>query len=135
MTALGRHFRTQAALYALLAAMCQLGVAMSASTVMLTSARTGAAIVADECSCDHSAAVMCPMHRRSAPRPLPAGTPRWCGAGDDSVFALVPTLGALGAPEAFQQILPPSSVPLAFALHADRPVRTARPPDNPPPRA
>lgn len=136
MTALGRHLRARAARYALLVAACQLSLAVSAGAVMLTAARPGSAVVAeDDCSCEHSAAVMCPMHRRTAPRPVPAGTPRWCGAGDDSIFALMPVLGALTVPEPVLQSLAPSSTTLTLAATAERPVRPAYPPDSPPPRA
>ena len=136
MTAFGRHLRARAALYALLVAACQLSLAAGASTIMLASTPPGASTVAeDDCSCEHSAAVMCPMHRRPASRPIPPGTPRWCGAGDDSVFALLPVLGALTVPEPVQGILEPSSVPLTLSRTAVHPVRLAHPPDSPPPRA
>ena len=122
--------------YALLAAVCQLSLAVSASAVMLATTHTGARDRRGRgCSCDHSTAVMCPMHRRSAPRPVPPGTPRWCGAGDDSIFALLPVLGTLAVPEPVQQSLAPSATSLALAPVAERPVRLARPPDSPPPRA
>ena len=64
-------------LYALFAAVCQLSLAVGASTIMLASTPPGASTVAeDDCSCEHSAAVMCPMHRRPTSRPIPPGTPR-----------------------------------------------------------
>ena len=136
MTALARHLRARAALYALLVAACHLSLAVTASTIMLTTARPGMAVVAgDDCTCDHSAARMCPMHQRTAPRPVPAGTPRWCGAGADSIFALIPVLGALTVPEPVLQSLAPSGTTLTLAATGERPVRPARPPDSPPPRA
>lgn len=130
-----RHLRARVALYALLVAVCQGGMVVSASAVMLTTPHSDKAVLEDECSCEHSAAVMCPMHRRSTPRPVPPGTPRWCGAGDDSLFALVPVLGALTAPEAVHALLPPPRLTLATPPFAGRLVRPDRPPDSPPPRA
>jgi hypothetical protein len=130
------HHRGGRARYALLLAVCQLSLSLSASAIMLASTPPGVATVAeDECSCEHSAATMCPMHRRSAPRPLPAGTPRWCGAGDDSIFALVPVYGTLAAPEPVHRVLAPSPTRRTFSRSADRPVGLESPPDNPPPRA
>ena len=70
---MGRFVRARAALYALLVAVCQFGLSVSASAVMLTAAHGSITAVAEaDCSCEHSAAVMCPMHRRNAPRPVPA---------------------------------------------------------------
>jgi len=134
-SAMGHHRRARAVRYALLVAVCQLSLALSASTVMLASTHTGVATVEAECSCDHSTAVMCPMHKRRAPRPLPPGTPRWCGAGDDSIFALLPVYGTLAAPEPLHRVLAPAATPRSFAPVSDRPVGLDSPPDSPPPRA
>jgi hypothetical protein len=124
------------ALCALSVALCQVSLSMSATAIVLAGARPGAAAVAEEeCECEHSAAVMCPMHRRSAPKPAAPGTPRWCSAGDDSLLALVPVYGALAVPEALHRLLPPPATPRALARVADRPTDLDSPPDSPPPRA
>jgi hypothetical protein len=75
------------------------------------------------------------MHRRGSTRPPPPGTPRWCSAGDDTIFALVPVYGTLAAPEPVHRVLAPSATPPTFAHDADRPTALESPPDSPPPRA
>jgi hypothetical protein len=121
-----------------LVAVCQLAlVIIPSAAIAAHQLQSGRASIAaeEECTCEHEAGVMCPMHRRSAPRPIPAGAPRWCGAGDDSLFALAPVLGALVAPEPIQTtVLTLPVVPL-HTHDAARLLLLDRPPDSPPPRA
>ena len=137
MTAFLRHVRALAGAYALALAVCQVAVVASATIVLASSLRSGTLGVAadEECSCDHAAGVMCPMHRRSSPRPAPANGPRWCKGVDDSTYAVIPALGTLALPERVALLVRPVTPVLATAHPAEAPVPLDRPPDSPPPRA
>jgi hypothetical protein len=130
-----RHLRARAARYALAVAVCQLAVLLSA-TVVLTASTSGASTIAadEECRCDHSAAVMCPMHKRST-RPLPPDAPRWCAGVDETAYAVLPTLGVLGLPERDTQTISLTFESLVPAARAGAIHPLATPPDSPPPRA
>jgi len=133
MTALRRH----AARYALAVALCQLAVLCSSTITLAASVRSAALAVSagEECSCDHTAGVMCPMHRKSSPRPAPTNGPRWCNGVNGDTFALLPSIGALAMPERVAHFQPSIVESVAPALRADAPRLLDRPPDNPPPRA
>ena len=137
MIAFLRHFRALAGRYALALAICHVAVLCSATIVLAATPRAGGTTVGadEECSCDHSTAVMCPMHRKSTSRPAPANAPRWCKGIDTSTYAVLPVLGALALPErvvAFVLPIVESSAPDARAAS----VRLlGHPPDSPPPRA
>jgi hypothetical protein len=137
VTAFLRHFRALAGRYALALALCQVAVLCSATIVLAATPRAGGTTVGaeDECNCEHSTAVMCPMHRKSSSRPLPANTPRWCKGVDGSTYAVLPVLGALALPERVARLLLPLLESPAAAVSAEAPRPLARPPDSPPPRA
>ena len=137
MTSVVRHFRACVARYALLLAVCQVAAVCSATLVLAATLQGGAATVAadEECRCEHSTAVMCPMHRRSSSRPVPANAPRWCTGVDDSAYGVLPVLGGLALPERIAQVARPNIESLASAPLAEAPRPLARPPDSPPPRA
>jgi hypothetical protein len=118
-------------------ALCQVAMVCSATIVLAAAPHMGGAAVAvaEECSCDHSTAVMCPMHRRSSSRPVPANAPRWCAGVDGSACAVVPVLGTLAPPEHVAQFTSPNLDLLAPAPRAAAPRPLDRPPDSPPPRA
>lgn len=132
-----RHFRALAGRYALALAMCHVAVLCSATIVLAATPRAdGVTVGADEeCDCEHSTAVMCPMHRKSSSRPVPANTPRWCKGVDGSTYAVLPVLGALALPERIAQLELPLVEPHAAAVSAEVPRFLDRPPDSPPPRA
>jgi len=137
VTSLVRHVRARLVHYALALAVCQVAAVCSATLVLAASPRAGAATVAadEACSCDHSTAVMCPMHRRSSSRPVPANAPRWCAGADSAAYAVLPVLGTLALPERVAQLAAPSFESLATAPVAAAPRPLDRPPDSPPPRA
>ena len=136
MTAFLRHFRALAGRYALALAMCHVAVLCSATIVLAATPPAGGTTVgADDCSCEHSTAVMCPMHRKSTSRPVPANTPRWCKGADASTFAVLPVLGTLALPERIARMLLPLVESPAAAVSAGAPRSLDRPPDSPPPRA
>jgi len=137
VTAFLRHLRALASRYALAVAVCQVAVVFSATSLLAASTPSTALHVAadEQCSCDHSTGVMCPMHRRSSSRPAPANAPRWCKGVDGSSYALVPALGTLALPERVAQLMPAATAPAAPAPRRDAPRPVARPPDSPPPRA
>ena len=132
-----RHFRALAGRYALALAMCHVAVLCSATIVLAaTPAAGGLSVGADEeCSCDHSTAVMCPMHRKSTSRPVPANAPRWCKGIDTSTYAVLPVLGTLALPERIAQLVLPILEASATAFNAGAARSLDRPPDSPPPRA
>ena len=136
MIALLRHLRTLAGAYALALVVCQVGVVASATIVLASSPRSGALGVAadEECNCDHSTGVMCPMHRRSSSRPAPANGPRWCKGVDGSTYAVIPALGTLALPERVAALVVPAFDSIALVPVADAPLPLDHPPDNPPPR-
>jgi len=134
--ALLRHFRALAGVYALAAAVCQVAVLSSTTMVLAASPQYSAVTVAadEECSCDHSSGVMCPMHQRSTSRPGPANGPRWCKGVDGSSYAVLPVLGTLALPE---RVAPPLHSIVESAAPVPRaaaPRLLVRPPDSPPPR-
>lgn len=137
MTAFLRHFRALAGRYALALAMCHVAVLCSATIVLAATPRAGGTTVGadEECNCDHSTAVMCPMHRKSTSRPLPPNTPRWCKGIDTSTYAVMPVLGTLALPERIAQLLLPLAEAPRTAVSAEAPRSLDRPPDSPPPRA
>jgi hypothetical protein len=132
-----RQLRARAAHYALAVAVCQ--VAVLCSTTIALAASTPSSVVhvtaGEECSCDHSTGVMCPMHRRGSSRPAPTNAPRWCKGVDASSYAVVPALGTLALPERVAQLAPGISESTAPASRTASPRPLARPPDSPPPRA
>jgi hypothetical protein len=135
---LARHLRDRAARIALLVVLCQLGLVIAPSVALAAhhlQSGTARVAAAEECTCEHEAGVMCPMHRRSAPRPIPAGAPRWCGAGDASLFALAPVLGALVPPEPLHEAALIPLVTPGSPFANDSLLRLDRSPDSPPPRA
>jgi hypothetical protein len=105
------------------------------TTIALAAAPHAGAVVEEECRCEHSAGVMCPMHRRSSSRPVPVDAPRWCTGVDDSIFAVVPVFGALAMPERAAHLLPHDVESAAPLFRAGGPRPLDRPPDSPPPRA
>jgi hypothetical protein len=132
-----QQLRRHVARYALAVALCQLAVLCASTITVAASARSAALAVSagEACSCEHTAGVMCPMHRKSSPRPAPANTPRWCKGVDGSSYAVLPAFGALGLPEGITQLLLPITEGFAPAVHADAPRALHSPPDSPPPRA
>ena len=136
VTVLLRHFRVLAGRYALAVAVCQLAVLSSSTLVLAASRQAGALTVgaAEECSCEHTPGVMCPMHRRSTSRPAPADAPRWCKGVDNSTFAVLPAFGALAMPERVAPLARPVGESPAPAFVAGAPRPLDRPPDSPPPR-
>ena len=132
-----RQLRVRVARFALAVAVCQLAVLCSSTLVLATSHAPGASTVStgEECSCDHTAGVMCPMHRKSSSRPVPANAPRWCTGADGSTWAVLPALGMLAMPEGIAQLLPSIVESRVAASAAAAPAPLDRPPDNPPPRA
>ena len=130
------HLRARAPRFALALVVCQLA-ALSFSTLVLAASQPPGALTVgahEECSCDHTTGVMCPMHRRSASRPIPANVPRWCKGVDGSTYAVLPVLGTLAMPERVALFAVPAveSTPPAFRAASPRPLD--HPPDNPPPR-
>jgi hypothetical protein len=119
--------------YAVALAVCQV-VMGSATIVTATTLQAGGLAVDEECRCEHSAGVMCPMHRKSSSRPVPLDAPRWCQGADDSALAVLPTFGTLALPERVARLTPPVVASPAPALRAEAPRPLARPPDSPPPR-
>ena len=136
MTAFLRHFRALAGRYALALAMCHVALLCSATIVLAATSQAGGLTVGadEECNCEHSTAVMCPMHRKSTSRPVPANTPRWCKGIDTSSYAILPVLGTLALPERIAQLLLPLVESPAAAVSAEAPRSLDRPPDSPPPR-
>jgi hypothetical protein len=120
--------------YAVALAVCQV-VMGSATIVTATTLQAGGLAVDEECRCEHSAGVMCPMHRRSSSRPVPADAPRWCQGVDDTAFAVPPAFGAFALLERIALHTPTAVESLAPAFRAEAPRPLARPPDSPPPRA
>jgi hypothetical protein len=137
VTAFLRHLRAHAARCALAVAVCQVAVLCSTTVALGASTPSGAVHVTadEECTCDHSAGVMCPMHRRASSRPAPTNAPRWCKGVDGSSYAVVPVLGTLVLPERVAQLTPGISESAAPAPRSASPRPLARPPDSPPPRA
>jgi hypothetical protein len=137
VTAFLRHLRAHAARGALAVAVCQVAVLCSTTIVLAASTPSSAVRVTadEECSCDHSTGVMCPMHRRGGSRPAPTNAPRWCKGVDGSSYAVVPALGTLALPERVAQLAPGISESTAPAPRTSAPRPLARPPDSPPPRA
>jgi hypothetical protein len=121
---------------ALAVAICQVAVLSASTIVLAASPRAGGLRVAadEECSCEHSAGVMCPMHRRSTSRPIPANGPRWCKGVDDSSYAVLPALGTLAMPERVAELVPSVTEAVAPTVPAETPRFLDRPPDSPPPR-
>ena len=136
MAPLVRHFREHVRRYALVLAVCQVAVLSSATLVLAAASRSGALTVGadEECRCDHTAGVMCPMHRRTSSRPVPADAPRWCTGVDDSAYGVLPVLGGLALPERIAQVVRPNIESRATVSLAEAPRPLARPPDSPPPR-
>jgi hypothetical protein len=136
VTSLVRHLRARLVRYAVALAVCQVVAVCSATIVLAAAPHAGGAAVAldEECRCEHSAGVMCPMHRRSSSRPVPADAPRWCQGTDDAAFAVLPALGTLALPERIAPLTPTTVESLAPAFRAEAPRPLARPPDSPPPR-
>jgi hypothetical protein len=127
-----RRLRALAGRCAIVLAVCQ--VATIASVTLLAALPSaGASSVSshEECTCDHVAGVMCPMHRRSS---SPKG-PRWCAAGDASIYLLLPGLNAPAMPLRVATLAPPISESVAPARSAGIALTLASPPDSPPPRA
>ena len=137
MIACLRHFRALAGRYALALAICHVAVLCSATVVLAASPRAGGTTVGadEECNCEHSTAVMCPMHRKSTSRPVPANTPRWCKGIDTSTYAVLPVLGALALPERVVALVLPLVESPAADAHAESVRLLDHPPDSPPPRA
>jgi hypothetical protein len=123
--------------YALAVVVCQLAVLCSSTITLAASPRSGTLAVgaAEACSCDHTAGVMCPMHRKSSARPAPTNGPRWCKGADGAAFAVLPSLGALAMPERLVELVLSFAESAAPVSSADAPRLLARPPDSPPPRA
>lgn len=122
---------------ALAIALCQLAVLSASTIVLVASPRAGGLSVAagEECSCEHTAGVMCPMHRRSTSRPAPASAPRWCAGVGDSSYPVLPVLGTLAMPERIAEVVLSLTDSAAPAVPAETPRVLAPPPDSPPPRA
>ena len=132
-----RHVRTFAGRYALVVVVCQVAVLSSTTIVLAASTPSGALTVAavEECSCEHTAGVMCPMHRRSSSRPAPSNGPRWCSGADASSYAVLPAFGQLAMPEHLAQFAFAITESTAPAPRIEAPRPFDRPPDSPPPRA
>jgi len=132
-----RHVRTLAGRYALAVAVCQVAVLCSSTLVLAASTpSSGAQVTADEeCSCDHSTGVMCPMHRRASSRPAPTNAPRWCKGVDGSSYAVLPVLGTFALGERVAQLVAGITESTAHAPRPEARRLLARPPDSPPPRA
>ena len=137
MTAFLRHLRAHAARCALAVAVCQVAVLCSTTIALAASTPSGAVQVTadEECSCDHSTGVMCPMHRRASSRPAPTNAPRWCKGVDGSSYAVVPVLGTLALPERLAQFVPAIVESTSPAPRAETLRPFDRPPDSPPPRS
>jgi hypothetical protein len=137
VTAFLWHLRARAARVAFALAVCQLAVLSVSTIVLAASPRAGGLTLAadEECSCEHTAGVMCPMHRRSTSAPAPADGPRWCKGVDDSSYAVLPVLGSLAMPEPIVTFVFSLTESAAPAVHAEAPRLLDRPPDSPPPRA
>jgi hypothetical protein len=89
----------------------------------------------EECSCDHSTGVMCPMHRRAARVRRPPTRRGGARAWDGSSYAVLPVLGTLALPERVAQFVAGSPNPPLHARAPRRPVRSPARPTVPPPRA
>ena len=137
MTPFIRHVRTLAGRYALAVAVCQVAVLCSSTLVLAASTpSSGVHLTAgEECSCDHSTGVMCPMHRRGSSRPAPTNGPRWCKGVDSSSYAVLPVLGTLSLPESIAPFVCAVTESTAPAPCSKPPRPLPRPPDSPPPRA
>jgi len=136
VTAVFRHLRVLASRYALAAAVCQVAVVCSTTMVLASMPSSAAHVTAgEECSCDHSTGVMCPMHRRASSHPAPANAPRWCKGVDGSSYAVLPVLGTLAPGERVALLAPGITESAAHAPGTEAPRPLARPPDSPPPRA
>jgi hypothetical protein len=130
-----RHLRAHVVRYAVALAVCQALAVCSATIVLAAAPHAGGALaVEEECTCEHSAGVMCPMHRRSSSRPVPVDAPKWCQGVDDSLLAALPVLGTLALPERIAQLVPTAVESLAPSFRAEAPRPLDRPPDSPPPR-
>ena len=105
---------------------------MTSATILaaMPSSSTSSVSAHEECTCDHVAGVMCPMHRRSS---SPNG-PRWCAAGDASIYFLLPGLNAPALPARVATLAAPTSESVAPASCAEVPLPLDSPPDSPPPR-
>jgi hypothetical protein len=127
-----RRVRALAGRCAIVLAVSQV-VTMASATILaaLPSSSTASVSAHEECTCDHAAGVMCPMHRRSS---SPNG-PRWCAAGDASIYFLLPGLNAPALPVRVAGLAPPTFESVAPALSVGVPLALASPPDSPPPRA
>jgi hypothetical protein len=113
-------------------AVCQVATMASAAVLAaMPAAGTSSVSAHEECTCDHVAGVMCPMHRRSS---NPNG-PRWCAAGDASIYLLLPGLNAPALPVRVATLAAPPIESEAPAPFAEAPLPLASPPDSPPPRA
>lgn len=137
MTAFLRHFRALAGRYALAVAVCQVAVLSTSTIVLAASPHDGSLHVAagEECTCDHTAGVMCPMHKRASSRPAPSNAPRWCKGVDGSSYAVLPVLGTLALPERVAELLLSFETTPVLAPRAQAALPLDRPPDSPPPRA
>jgi hypothetical protein len=131
-----RQLRRCTARYALAVAVCQLAVLCSSTIMLAASARSAALAVSagEECSCEHTAGVICPMHRKSSTRPAPQNAPRWCKGADGGTFAVLPSLGALAMPERIVELVLAHAGSAARAFPAETPTLVDHPPDSPPPR-
>jgi len=136
VTAFLRHLRARAAGCALAVAVCQVAVIGSATIVLAASTpASGTHVTAgEECSCDHSTGVMCPMHRRGSSRPAPTNAPRWCKGVDGSSYAVLPVLGTLAMPEHIARFVFAINQSAAPSARTEAPRPLPRPPDSPPPR-
>ena len=111
-------------------AVCQ--IATVASPTVLAAVPAASSIAAhEECTCDHSTGVMCPMHRR-AQHP---NAPRLCSGLDLATYALLPGSHPLAMPLSVAQLSHPPAEAFVPAPAAETPLPLARPPDSPPPRA
>jgi len=126
---------------ALVLAVCQVVLAGTATVVLAsTSSKTATVAPDDDCTCEHSAGVMCPMHRpsKTSPaktRPAPSKALRSFVSCDEPAYLMVPGYGALAPPESIQTAPLPAADAAAPAALAQHPVRVASLPDPPPPRA
>ena len=127
-----RRVRTLAGRCAIVLAVSQV-LTMASATILaaMPSSSTSSVSAHEECTCDHVAGVMCPMHRRSS---HPNG-PRWCAAGDASIFFLLPALNAPALPVRVAVLAPPTFESVAPTPSVGVPLALASPPDSPPPRA
>jgi hypothetical protein len=128
---------------ALLLAVCQLMLVVTTTAVLASRASappTATVSADDDCTCEHSAGVMCPMHRPSKTssaktRPAPSRTLRSFVSCEESASFVVPGYGALAPPESIQRAPQPAADAAARVAFAQHPARVDSPPDFPPPRA